>query len=199
MRSSSFKRASQSGIRKSLAIAAALALSGVGLMTAAAGAIETDECPPADTAEVRGGAIGAPGTPVCDEPEPTPKPDDPGEVSPDGEKATPKPEPTPEPTPEPSPEPEPEPSPEPEPTVEPTPEPTEEPSPEPEPTTEVVVLPPTPGPTPAAQPEDPPEVLPRQLARTGSENAPMALIGGGLILGGIAIVSTANAFRRRDL
>ena len=55
------------------AIAAALALSGVGLMTAAAGAIETDECPPADTAEVRGGAIGAPGTPVCDEPEPTPK------------------------------------------------------------------------------------------------------------------------------
>ena len=36
-------------------------------------------------------------------------------------------------------------------------------------------------------------------AKTGAENTPMALLGGGLILGGIAIVSTANAFRRRDL
>lgn len=195
MRSNSLKRASSlSGFRTTVLVVAALALSAIGLLSASAGAIESDECVPDDTVHVTGGALGVPGTPVCEEPTATPKPDDPGDVSPDGEKATPKPEPTPEPTAEPTPEVTPEP------TVEATPEPTPEPTPSPEPTEEVVVLPPTPEPTPAAeQPDDPPEVLPRQLARTGAENAPMALLGGGLILGGIAIVSTANSFRRRDL
>ena len=142
MRSSSLQRAtSPTSLRTTLLVVAALALGAIGLFSATAGATEAEECVPADAVEVTGGALGVPGTPVCDEATPTP-----------------------------------------------------------EPTEEVVVLPPTPEPTPAAeQPEDPPEVLPRQLARTGAENSSMAVLGGGLILAGIAIVSTANSFRRRDL
>lgn len=100
--------------------------------------------------------------------------------------------------PQPTPTPEPTATPEPTPAPSETPQPTPEPTPEPTPTETPSVLPgrgtPTPAP-PGVQPTPTAEVLPKVLARTGNESAPIAAVGLALIsLGSLAyVVSRARA------